>query len=160
MRRFKIALPEQRRRLDTVRIFNVRNRRNAGKDKGSNAISNVDGKQIAVLERFFLGEKCVFLMFMNVTREREKSGGAFSPQKLTLIVYVYENEMTEKWVWKVQRYTYECNLFAADYAKPKWAGSLRPFAREYFLNNFQRRTVLDKHANILKTETAKFFWAC
>ena len=30
---------------------------------------------------FFLGEKCVFKMFMNVTREREKSGrGVFPAQ--------------------------------------------------------------------------------
>ena len=68
----------QRRRLDTVRIFNVRNRRNAGKDKGSNAISIVDGKQIAVLERFFSqGKMCLQNVYERHQRARKKREGRF-----------------------------------------------------------------------------------
>ena len=106
---------------------------------------------------------CLQNVYERHQRARKKREGRFPRKKLTLIVYVYENEMTEKWVWKVQRYTYECNLFAADYAKPKLVGSLRPIIVGLFwifLNENGSWQAGDKPANIPKIEAAKFFWAC
>ena len=44
---------------------------------------------------FSRGKMCLQNVYERHQRARKKAGGAFSPQKLTLIVYVYENEMTE-----------------------------------------------------------------